>query len=83
MKLSDGRKAKMHVTPPCLERERLSSATDRLLAELLESRGEVAQTIKTDPTYGLRLRRVRELEGKFRHAQRAFYEHTFRDHRCW
>ena len=83
MKLGDGSKVQKHATPPCPERDRLSSQSDRLLAEWLGLRDEAMQTSKNDRSYSLRIKQMHEAEGRLKQAQMNFYQHVFKDHGCW
>jgi hypothetical protein len=83
MKLSDGSKVKMHESPHCEERDRLSSEWSRLLAEWLAWRDEVKQTNKNDRSYRLKVAQMNEIKRSLRGARKKLTEHAIKDHGCW
>ncbi len=82
MKLSDGRKVKMHTTPDCEERSRLHTETSRLLAEWLDCKDEVRLTRKNDPLYHVKVQEMKAARGKYKAAVTHLSQHTM-THRCW
>ena len=82
MKLGGGRKVRMHETPHCEVRDKLSSECSRLLAEWLAYKDEVKQTNKNDLSYGLKAEQVNEANRRLRATTRKLNQHT-RDHGCW
>jgi len=83
MKLSDGRKVKMHVTPHCQERDRLSAECSRLFSEWLACKDEVKITKKNDPLYASKVEQTKEAHRKLKSANAKLTQHTIREHGCW
>jgi hypothetical protein len=83
MKLGDGRKVKMHETPKCDERDRLSSECSRLLSEWLACKDEVKQTKKNAPSYARKVEHMKEAHSKLKAANAKLTQHGIREHGCW
>ena len=83
MKLGDGRKVKMHKSPPCEERDRLHTECSRLLGELLRCADEVKQTSRSDPKYALRVKEMKEAKRRLDAANAKLTQHTLKEHGCW
>jgi hypothetical protein len=83
MKLGDGRKVKMHESPKCNERDRLSSICSQLLGEWLRCKDEVKQTKKNSPSYTRKLEKMKEAEKRLKAANAKLTQHTIREHGCW
>jgi hypothetical protein len=82
MKLSDGHKVRMHESPHCEERDKLSSECSRLLAEWLAYTDQVKQTEKNDVSYGLKAEQMNEAQLRLKATTRNLNQHT-KTHRCW
>jgi hypothetical protein len=82
MKLSDGRRVKMHESPHCEERDKLSSECSRLLAEWLAYTDQVKQTKKNAAAYGLKAEQMNEAHRRLKATKRKLDQHT-RTHGCW
>lgn len=82
MKLGDGRKVTMHVTPECEERIRLHTDVSQLLAEWLERKDDVSLTPKNDPSYAVKVAHAKAAKGKLHDAERRLTAHAL-DHGCW
>ena len=83
MKLGDGRKVKMHESPQCEERDRLSYEASRLLGEWLACRDEVKMTKKGDPKYALKVKAMKEAHQQLKAANARLTQHALSDHGCW
>jgi hypothetical protein len=83
VKLGDGRKVKMQVTPKCEERDRLSSECSRLLSEWHACRDDVTQTKKNDPSYARKVEQMKEAHRRLKAANARLTQHTIREHGCW
>jgi len=83
MKLGDGRKVRMHETPKCEERDRLSSECSRLLGEWLASKDDVKQTQKNDPTYARKVEQMKDAHRKLKTANAKLTQHKISEHGCW
>ncbi len=82
VKLSDGSKVKMRVSPPCGERERLSSECARFLSDWLGWRDELKQTKKTDRSYNRKLEEMKRAEDRLKKARKGLNQHALREHAC-
>jgi len=83
MKLGDGRKVKMHETPECDERGRLSSECSRLLGEWLSCKDEVGLTKKNDPSYARKVEEMKEAHRKLKAVSAKLTQHAIDEHGCW
>jgi hypothetical protein len=83
MKLGDGRKVKMHESPKCAERDRLSSECSRLLGEWLACKDDVAQTKKNAPSYAQKVGQMKEAHRRLKAANATLTQHAIREHGCW
>jgi hypothetical protein len=83
MKLGDGRKMKMHKSPPCDERDRLRTECPRLLGEWLRYVAEVKQTSRSDPKHALRVKEAKEAKRRLDAANAHLTQHTLKEHGCW
>jgi hypothetical protein len=80
MKLGDGRKLKMHVSPPCEERARLSEECSRALAEWLDCKDHATMS-KSDTSHGDKIKAMKRAQGRLRAAQDRLSSHV-RSHGC-
>jgi hypothetical protein len=81
MKLGDGRKVTMQVTPDCDERERLATEASLLLAEWLRSKDDVRVVSKRDLSYEKRREECKTAKRKLDAANSKYSEHV-RAHGC-
>ena len=82
MKLSDGRKVKMHVTPDCEERGRLAAEASRLLAEWLEAKDQVKMAATRKGTRAKSVDESKSAKRKLNAANRKYSQHVT-EHGCW
>jgi len=82
MKLSDGRKVKMHETPECDERSRLQTECSCLLGEWLTLKEDAKMTGKNDSSYAEKVREIKHARGRYKAAEQALTQHCL-SHRCW
>lgn len=78
-----GFQVKMHLNPPCEERERLSSECSQLLGKWIRWKDEVAQTKKNDRAYGEKVELMKEAHRKLKAANKQLTQHAIHDHGCW
>lgn len=83
MKLGDGRKVKMHKSPPCEERDRLSTECSGLLGEWLRYVDDAKQTSRSDPQYALRAKETEEAKRRLDTANAKLSQHALKEHGCW
>jgi hypothetical protein len=83
MKLHDGRKVKMHKSPPYDERDRLSSECSHLLGEWLRAVDEAKQISRSDPRYARRVKEMKEAKQALDAASKRLNQHALKEHKCW
>jgi hypothetical protein len=82
MKLSDGRKVRMHKTPQCEERSRIQEEISEHLAAHLACLDNIRQTPKTDPSQSEKVSNAKDAKAKLSAAESQLRFHIL-EHGCW
>jgi len=83
MKVSDGSKVKMHQSPACEVRDRLSLECSILLGEWLRCKDEAGVASKKDRSYASKLKQMKEAHRRLKAANERLSQHALREHGCW
>jgi hypothetical protein len=82
MKLGDGTKVTMHMTPECLERAELHTEYSSLLSDWLSLKDAVTMTGKDHTLYAERVKEEQSARAKLDAQEARLNEHTA-SHGCW
>ena len=82
MKLGDGRKVTMHLTPACDVRSQLDSEASMLMAEWVSAKDDVRMTPQNSPKYSQVVAEAKAIKRRFDAAENRRSQHI-REHGCW